>query len=707
MSNSSKRVSKAEVELNKAYQRLLKNADTTKLIIEALADGVKIDEILTKFKSSEKWTEAMKDKWGKRLGYINAALNAPKNKLSGYDGLTVLSELWIDVGSVFTENFVEKNIIPKLGLKYAPLIGWFSAGMDIGNLINKATGFEEASLSQLIKKKLEELRGTTTDLPDLEMLKKGILKITMHDGTVYERPLVDIAGNYLLFGENKNDVLFGSNGNDILNGHGGSDILIGGAGKDDYFVDNGDTIKDSDGKGRVFLSSTNIQLTGGTQIEKGSKIYKGKDGVKYEISGYNLIINDNITIENFSNDNLEIHLSEFDEINVSISGATVVEKDQSMKFIVSLNKEPEVGKFVKVSVGKKTYKFMNFSETNYTIDEGVENVFGAQAEYEYVWNDDTVKEEDEKFKVTANIVDKSDGLKASVIKNGNGTIIDDDPEDVDPIIIDLNKNGITSTKLNNTIYFDHDNNNFKEASSWIDKGDAFLALDKNSNGLIDNGNELFGNHTISNTRFKYTNNKATNGYEALKAYDLNGDNVIDSKDEIYDKLLLWKDSNQNAITDKGELIKLKDSGIVSIDLNYKNTSIDEKGNTIKQSSTVTFEDGSTTIANDVWFKVNLDKTKHISIDEMIKDTLINLNKRQDELIKEYKENNNLNTNDLNDDEPLQNILNSDEILKTYNDKLNTLFYIKSLLQVKAFGNLSSLQEAMVNNPKLATMMNLY
>ena len=548
-------------------------------------------------------------------------------------------------------------------------------------------------------------------------IQNGYLRIEKTDGTVYMRPVKSqkIKSIYnitdesygAVTGENKDDVLFGSNGNDMLIGHGGADLLIGGSGKDDYFVDNGDTIKDSDGKGRVFLSSTNIQLTGGTQIEKGSKIYKGKDGVKYEISGYNLIINDNITIENFSNDNLEIHLSEFDEINVSISGATVVEKDQSMKFIVSLNKEPEVGKFVKVSVGKKTYKFMNFSETNYTIDEGVENVFGAQAEYEYVWNDDTVKEEDEKFKVTANIVDKSDGLKASVIKNGNGTIIDDDPEDVDPIIIDLNKNGITSTKLNNTIYFDHDNNNFKEASSWIDKGDAFLALDKNSNGLIDNGNELFGNHTISNTRFKYTNNKATNGYEALKAYDLNGDNVIDSKDEIYDKLLLWKDSNQNAITDKGELIKLKDSGIVSIDLNYKNTNTDEKGNTIKQSSTITFEDGFTTIANDVWFKVNLDKTKHISIDEMIKDTLINLNKRQDELIKEYKENNNLNTNDLNDDEPLQNILNSDEILKTYNDKLNTLFYIKSLLQVKAFGNLSSLQEAMANNPKLATMVNLY
>ena len=92
---------------------------------------------------------------------------------------------------------------------------------------------------------------------------------------------------------------------------------------------------------------------------------------------------------------------------------------------------------------------------------------------------------------------------------------------------------------------------------------------------------------------------------------------------------------------------------------------------------------------------------------MIKDTLINLNKRQDELIKDCKENNNLNTNDLNNDESLQNILNSDEILKTYNNKLNTLFSIKSLPQVKAFGNLSSLREAMVNNPKLATMVNLY
>ena len=109
-------------------------------------------------------------------------------------------------------------------------------------------------------------------------------------------------------------------------------------------------------------------------------------------------------------------------------------------------------------------------------------------------------------------------------------------------------------------------------------------------GKIDNGNELFGNHTISNTIYGYTDKKATNGYEALKAYDLNGDNAIDEKDEIFDKLKIWKDKNSNGITDKGELGSLSDNNIKSIDLNYKEITIDENSNTIKQSSKVALID---------------------------------------------------------------------------------------------------------------------
>ena len=560
---------------------------------------------------------------------------------------------------------------------------------------------------------------------DKDSLQKGILRVTMKDGTVYARPLkgTNSSGNYSLFGGSgiKDDVLFGGSGNDYLNGYIGNDILIGGAGSDTYMVDYGDIIMDSDGKGSVWLYG--FKLTGGRYDRELGAYTDGVHSYK-EING-DLHINfaknpsgDDLIIKNFNKDNNDLGITLLDqgEISITISDNEKAEGDngeQSMNFNIKVNGEIPKGEYAIININGQEYLIGNPSTKNIKKDNLDISKYKRTLTYTHKWQGNKEKEEDKKFTISGNVVKSSQGLKVKGITSGNGTIIDDDkddkqdPEDIDPIIIDLNKNKITSTKLNNTIYFDHDNNNFKEATSWIDKGDAFLALDKNNNGLIDNGNELFGNHTISNTRFKYTNNKATNGYEALKTYDLNGDNVIDSKDEIYDKLVLWKDSNQNAITDKGELIKLKDSGIVSIDLNYKNINTDEKGNTIKQSSTITFEDGTTTIANDVWFKVNLDKTKHISIDEMIKDTLINLNKRQDELIKEYKENNNLNTNDLNNDESLQNILNSDEILKTYNDKLNTLFSIKSLPQVKAFGNLSSLREAMVNNPKLATMVNLY
>ena len=328
MSNSNKRASKAEVELNKAYERLLKNASLTKeLILEAVKNGIKLEGILTSVKTQTLTSEQRK-LYGNALKGGSIGANAITNLLNGEDTISVMTGSTINIGLDFGLEAGAK----KISAKFAPLVGWFSVGVDIGNFINQLTGGEQLDIGRLINNKLDELRGVTNDLP--EILPNGIMRLTMHDGTVYERPLVDIAGSYMLTGNSKDDVLFGSKGNDMLIGHGGSDILIGGAGKDDYFVDNGDTIKDSEGKGRVFLSSTNIQLTGGTQIEKGSKIYKGKDGTKYKIrDNGDLLINGNITIENFSNDNLE---SEFDEINVSIFDATAVKKAGKMTFNIEL-----------------------------------------------------------------------------------------------------------------------------------------------------------------------------------------------------------------------------------------------------------------------------------------------------------------------------------------------------------------------------------
>lgn len=123
---------------------------------------------------------------------------------------------------------------------------------------NLALSIFDLDASSMFKKIYDSALG---DYKGAVLLDNGFLQVTMDDGTIYARPFLPNAHGSL-FGGTKDDVLFGGNGNDMLIGHGGKDILIGGAGKDDYFVDNGDTIKDSDGKGRVFylLQTFNSQV---------------------------------------------------------------------------------------------------------------------------------------------------------------------------------------------------------------------------------------------------------------------------------------------------------------------------------------------------------------------------------------------------------------------------------------------------------------
>ncbi len=241
------------------------------------------------------------------------------------------------------------------------------------------------------------------DDENIRITPNGFIEVANDDGSIYIKPLsvearrilnISIEPSGSTFGDTKDDVLFGGNGNDMLIGHGGKDILIGGNGKDDYFVDNGDIIKDSDGNGRVFLE--NHQLTGGTQIEKGSQIYKGKDGTKYELKGSDLIINDSITIENFNpyaDEYLGITLYEVGEIAVSVSSASAKEKEQSISFTISLSRNLKENEFIKVTIPKignneaKTYMFIHSSSTDWKVADGIEYIFGSSTSYTYSWSD--------------------------------------------------------------------------------------------------------------------------------------------------------------------------------------------------------------------------------------------------------------------------------------------------------------------------------
>ena len=313
------------------------------------------------------------------------------------------------------EDTIEKII--DMGTNVAFSIWSLTPFGGVANVINFAAGeLLGYDASTLLKDIYKNLIGENVDLKNTRITPDGFLE-TIVDGVVYARPFMPNAQGSL-FGNGKDDVLFGGDGNDMLIGHAGSDILIGGAGKDDYFVDNGDTIKDSDGKGRVFLSSTNIQLTGGTQIEKGSKIYKGKDGTTYELKGSDLIINDNITIENFSkiSNDLGIVLVDTDDIVVTIGNNQSTEGGNgkhSMEFKITLNRALKKDEFLELIINGQRIKFK----------EG-----DIEQTYTHTWDGNTIKEEDRKFEVSTSVVTDKSIVKAKLAQAGNETIIDDDKE---------------------------------------------------------------------------------------------------------------------------------------------------------------------------------------------------------------------------------------------------------------------------------------
>ena len=124
----------------------------------------------------------------------------------------------------------------------------------------------------------------------------------------------------------------------------------------------------------------------------------------------------------------------------------------------------------------------------------------------------------------------------------------------DPIVLDLNSDGVQLTGLEGSnVYFDLNADGFAERTGWVSAQDGLLALDHDGNGLIDDIGDLFGS-------------AAQDGFTMLRAYDSNSDGLISSADARFAELLVWRDANQDGVSQASELARLTNLGIASIDL---------------------------------------------------------------------------------------------------------------------------------------------
>ncbi len=166
----------------------------------------------------------------------------------------------------------------------------------------------------------------------------------------------------------------------------------------------------------------------------------------------------------------------------------------------------------------------------------------------------------------------------------------------DPLVLDLDGDGVAPLSLGSRVGFDLTGTGLVERVAWPSGNDALLAIDLDESGAIESGRELFSNYMVGPGGSRFAS-----GFDALAIYDRaamggNHNGIIDAGDAVFEKLLVWRDQNDNGVSEPGELGSLAEAGIASLPLDPETLGLVRNGDGFMTETSGTL--------TEVWLKMH-------------------------------------------------------------------------------------------------------
>ncbi len=363
------------------------------------------------------------------------------------------------------------------------------------------------------------------------------------EGNQYNNNLSGTGGDDIILGNEGNDAISGGNGNDTLVGGLGYDLISGGSGSDTFVLDGTslayDVITDFVSADDIlkFINfslanhSGNGQINSVVTIDGNNRL--GNESSDTDISGADLVV---MKVNQNSAD-------EPDDINLLLRG----QKGTFTGGVFVLAYSDEEGN----------------NKVSLYYDSGANSVTSGARLVAIFTNYGSVEAEG------------APNIREDFASISNA---------IDPIILDLDKNGFAFSSIGDGVTFDINADGKGDQIAWT-SDDGILAYDVDGNGLIDNGSEIFTPD--------FNGGKFASGVAALASLDSNKDGKIDASDDAFSKLQVWVDADNDGISDDGELSSLSANGVASVSLTTDQTGGEEDGQTVFAEGEFTFADGST------------------------------------------------------------------------------------------------------------------